>query len=223
MAIRQAAMALIGVAAFAASGCTRGPDGRSDAAPPSGAAAAEADGKPLAIAQVKSKGALMVVSSPVFPDGGQIPEVYTGYGKGFSPPVMWTPVQGAKSYVVVVEDPDSPGSAPFVHWLVYDIPMTITALDDPSQGGTLPDGARQGMSSAGSAVYSPLKPAAGDKAHRYHVEVFALDAAPQVSGTPDLAAMVRAMSGHVLADGETIGLFKAPAPAARGGADPAAG
>lgn len=211
MAIRPAAMALIGVAAFAASGCTRaGHDGGSGAAA-SAAAAPPPDGKPLALARVKSKGALMVVSSPVFPDGGQIPAVYTAYGKGFSPPVMWTPVQGAKSYVVLIEDPDAPGAAPFVHWIVYDIPMTVTALDDEAQGGTLPADARQGMSTAGSAAYSPLKPPAGDKPHHYYVEVFALDAAPQFSGTPDLGAVVRAMSGHVLADGQTVGLFKAPA------------
>jgi Raf kinase inhibitor-like YbhB/YbcL family protein len=215
MAIRQTAMALIGVAAFAASGCSQA--GR-DAAAPSSATG----GKPLAITQVKSKGALMVVSSPVFAEGGQIPDVYTGYGKGYSPPVMWTPVPGAKSYVVAVEDPDAPGPAPFVHWLVYDIPMTVTALDDPSQGGNLPAGARQGASSAGSPVYSALKPPVGDKAHRYHIEVFALDAAPQVSGTPDLAAMTRAMAGHVLADGETVGAYKASAPAPGGVADPAA-
>lgn len=209
MAIRQAALALLGVAAFAASGCTR--TGQDAAAGPSSGAVA---GKPLAITQVKSKGALMVVSSPVFAEGGQVPDIFTGYGKGYSPPVMWTPVQGAKSYVVIVQDPDAPGPAPFVHWLVYDIPMTVTALDDPSQGGVLPDGARQGMSSAGSAAYAPLKPPAGDRAHHYHVQVFALDAAPQLSGASDLAAVVRAMAGHVLADGETVGVYKAPAPGA---------
>lgn len=210
MAIRQAAMALLGLAAFAASGCTRAGQDAGSGAPPSSAAAA---GKPLAITRVKSKGALMVVSSPVFADGGPIPDIYTAYGKGFSPPVMWTPVQGAKSYVVVIEDPDAPRPAPFVHWIVYDIPMTVTALDDPSQGAVLPEGARQGMSTAGSAAYAPLKPPVGDKAHHYHVQVFALDAAPQLSGTPDLAQVVRAMAGHVLADGETVGVYQASAPA----------
>jgi Raf kinase inhibitor-like YbhB/YbcL family protein len=209
MAIRQTAMALIGAAVFAAGGCSQA--GRDAAAAPSSAAAA---GKPLAITQVKSKGALMVVSSPVFADGGPIPDIYTGYGKGVSPPVMWTPVSGAKSYVVVIEDPDSPGQAPFVHWVVYDIPLTVTALEDPSQGATLPDGVRQGTTSAGGAAYSALKPPVGDKTHHYHVEVFALDAAPQLAGAPDLAAVTRAMAGHVLADGETVGVYKAIAPTA---------
>jgi len=217
MAIRQAAMALFGVAAIAASGCTRaGQDAGAGAASSTAAA-----GKPLAITQVKSKGALMVVSSPVFADGGPIPDIYTAYGKGYSPPVMWTPVPGAKSYAVVIEDPDAPGRVPFVHWLVYDIPLTVTALDDPSQGGALPAGARQGTSSAGQVAYSALKPPVGDKAHRYHVEVFALDAPPQLSGTPDLASVVRAMAGHVLAAGETVGVYKAGPPSPGGVADPA--
>jgi Raf kinase inhibitor-like YbhB/YbcL family protein len=217
MAIRGGWVALLGLAALATWGCTR--SGNEGASAPSSALAA---GKPLAITMVKSRGGVMVVSSPVFADGGPVPDIYTAYGRGYPPPVMWTPVAGAKSYAVVVEDPDAPGQAPHVHWIVYDIPMTATALDDQSQGGTLPAGARQGRTTAGATAYEPLRPPASDRGHRYYVEVFALDTEPHPSNAADLAALERAMAGHVLADGETVGVYKASAPAPGGVADPAA-
>ncbi len=207
MATRMAGCALLGVFALAAAGCTGSGNQGGSGAPSSSAAAA---GKPLAISGMKPKGpAAMVVSSPVFALGGPIPDIYTAYGKGVSPPVMWTPVAGAKSYVVAIEDPDAPGAQPFVHWIVYDIPLTVTSLGDPSQGATLPPGAHEGRASSGTAAYAPPKPPAGDKAHRYFVEVFALDTTPQPTDTPDLSAMERAMAGHVLADGTTEGVYQA--------------
>jgi Raf kinase inhibitor-like YbhB/YbcL family protein len=206
MATTKAFTVLLGVVALAAAGCSRpGPQGGSGA-PPSSAVAA---GKPLAIIRAKPKGGGMVVSSPVFADGGPIPDIYTAYGKGYPPPVMWTPVTGAKSYVVAIEDPDAPGSQPYVHWILYNIPLTVTSLDDPSQGAALPAGVRQGRTTSGSAAYDPIRPPPG-KPHRYFVEVFALDTTPQPADTPDISAMVRAMAGHVLADGATVGVYQAP-------------
>jgi Raf kinase inhibitor-like YbhB/YbcL family protein len=121
---------------------------------------------------------------------------------------MWTPVSGAKSYAVVVEDPDAPGQQPYVHWVVWGIPLTATALDDQSQGGTLPAGAQQGTTASGARAYDPLKPPRGDKPHRYYVEVFALDVTPQLAAN-DLAGLEQAMAGHVLASGETMGAYQA--------------
>jgi Raf kinase inhibitor-like YbhB/YbcL family protein len=203
---RQAGVALIGagVVALSAYGCTRSAADGGSGAPPSSALAAS---KPLAITRVKSKGAVMVVSSQVFSDGGQIPDVYTAFGRGVTPPVMWTPVPGAKSYAVVVEDPDAPSATPYVHWVVYDIPPTVTALDDGAQGGALPAGVKQGRTSAGGSAWDPPRPPAGDKPHHYYVEVFALDTAPQQAG--DLTELERAMAGHVLAEGETVGVYQA--------------
>lgn len=216
MAIRRRWMVLLGLAALTAWGC-----GRTSSDGTSAPSSAIAAGKPLAITMVKSNGGTMVVSSPVFADGGPIPDIYTAFGKGFPPPVMWTPVSGAKSYAVVMEDPDAPGHAPHVHWIVYNIPMTATALEDQSQGGALPAGAKQGRTTSGVVGYAPPKPPVGDKGHRYFVQVFALDTEPQLSGVPDLGALERAMSGHVLAAGETIGMYQA-SPPQPGVADPAA-
>lgn len=200
--------AALAVTAFAlmAAGCSR-QDANDVAAP----YAATLSSKPLAFNRVKSKGGAIVVSSPSFADGGPVPDIYTAYGAGSPPPVMWTPVANAKSYAVVIEDPDAPGPTPYVHWIVYQAPTTVSSLDDQSQGGTLPPGALQGRSSAGSAAYAPFHPPVGDKPHHYYLEVFALDGPLSVPAAPDLAALEKAMTGHVLASGETVGLYMAPA------------
>jgi Raf kinase inhibitor-like YbhB/YbcL family protein len=199
------------LAALALGACT--PHDDSAGAPASSTVAA----KPLALSRIKSKGGVIVVSSTAFADGGPIPDIYTAYGQGASPPVMWTPVVGAKSYAVLIEDPDAPGPVPQLHWLVYDVPLTATSLDDASQGGALPAGAQVGRDSAGTNAYAPLRPPIGDRPHHYYFEVFALDAPPAIPAGADLASLEHAMAGHVLASGETVGVY-APPPA---GAPPA--
>src|SRR5690606_31857587 len=68
------------------------------------------------------------LTSPVFEDGGAIPKKYTRDGQNVSPPLKWKdPPKDAKSFVLVVEDPDAPRGT-FRHWAVYDIPTVVTEL-----------------------------------------------------------------------------------------------
>ena len=48
------------------------------------------------------------VSSPDFDAGAAIPARHTDYGEGRSPALQWKAVGGARSYAVLVEDPDAP-------------------------------------------------------------------------------------------------------------------
>jgi Raf kinase inhibitor-like YbhB/YbcL family protein len=200
MSVAKQAVLILACAALAA-GCqkheAKGGGGQPAAAAPD--KATNPTGKPLAINRVKSTGAPMQVSSTAFAQGGEIPEVYTGAGTGATPPLLWNAVEGAKGYVVVVEDPDAPGRQPFVHWIV-GVPGTVTTIDDGSAGGKLP---------AGAVGWSPPKPPAGAR-HNYHFQVFALNAAPNLPAGADLAAVESAVSGKVIGAGETVGVFAMP-------------
>ncbi len=56
------------------------------------------------------------VDSPAFPDGGDIPLRYTGYGENISPPLSWSePPEGTRSFAITEEDPDAASEKPFVH------------------------------------------------------------------------------------------------------------
>jgi Raf kinase inhibitor-like YbhB/YbcL family protein len=159
------------------------------------------------------------VNSGVFGDGDEIPPEFSDYDDGASFPLAWSegPV-GTRSYAVLVEDPDvQRAPAPFVHWVVWNIPMHAHHLSRavPSRD-TLEDpaGARQGATSVGNIGYFGPRPPAGDAAHHYHVQVFALDRLlelPEGAGRDDFVA---AIGGHVLASGELVGTFER-APSAR--------
>jgi hypothetical protein len=65
----------------------------------------------------------MTLNSPVFKQNGQIPSKYTCEGEDLSPPLAWEGVpDGAKSLVLIIDDPDAPDrKAPttvWVHWVV---------------------------------------------------------------------------------------------------------
>ena len=69
----------------------------------------------------------MTLSSPAFQQNGHIPSKYTCEGEDVSPPLAWEGVpDGAKSLVLIIDDPDAPDpKAPkmiWVHWVVYNIP-----------------------------------------------------------------------------------------------------
>ena len=51
----------------------------------------------------------MVLSSSAFAHNGSIPKLYTCQGEDVSPPLAWGNVPaGAKSLVLIVDDPDAP-------------------------------------------------------------------------------------------------------------------
>ena len=63
-----------------------------------------------------------------FAEGGWIPELHSCKGADLSPSLEWSGEPGdARSFALVVEDPDAP-SGTFCHWLLYDIPPHVHNL-----------------------------------------------------------------------------------------------
>jgi Raf kinase inhibitor-like YbhB/YbcL family protein len=163
-----------------------------------------------------NKSAKLDVTSSAFDDNGRIPERYSAYDQNFSPAIGWSKgPDGVKSYVLLMEDPDASTATPFVHWIAYNIPADVTRLDEGVPGTdalTKPEGARQGVNSRGSVGYfGPKPPADGD--HHYHFQVFALDTTLDLKPGAGRKEVLDAMRGHVLAQGERVGLFRKPASA----------
>ena len=63
-----------------------------------------------------------------------------------------------------------PDADEFVHWIVYGIPGTITAVDAAS----LPPGAKEGMNGFGRTGYGGPCPPRTDRAHTYLFTVYSL-------------------------------------------------
>ena len=82
--------------------------------------------------------------------GSALPDAFTCIGIMRSPEVSWDGIPpGAKSLVLIMDDPDAPAGT-YTHWIVYNIPPEPGMLSTGQPDVTvLPDGARQGNSSAG--------------------------------------------------------------------------
>jgi Raf kinase inhibitor-like YbhB/YbcL family protein len=153
-------------------------------------------------------GAPLHVSSAAFPPGGHIPVRYTAEGRRTSPPLIWSDVPAqTKSFVVMVEDPDAPTPLPFVYWVVYGLSKLRRELPE-GIAGIGGDDVLQGRNSAFRAGYAGLAPPRGDRPHRYHFQVFALDTMPSLRPGLGHWKVLHAMKGHVCGFGELVAMYR---------------
>jgi Raf kinase inhibitor-like YbhB/YbcL family protein len=149
----------------------------------------------------------MTVTSAAFREGGMIPGKYTCDGPDLSPPVAWSPApEGTKSIALIFDDPDAPMGT-WVHWVVYNLPTDSTGLPEgikPSEN--IEGGGRQGVNDFRKTGYGGPCPPGGT--HRYFFKVYALDATLDLAGKVTKARLLKAMEGHILAEGQVMGRYK---------------
>jgi Raf kinase inhibitor-like YbhB/YbcL family protein len=153
------------------------------------------------------------VSSSAFRNGGEIPFRYTDLGEKISPPLEIGKLpDGTRSVVILIEDPDAAMPKPFDHWVLYDLPPAYAMKlreGVPSNPKLLGLGdALQGANDYGSVGYFGPHPPKEHDAHRYYVQVFAIDS--RTLGLPPGAKkeqVVEAMQGKVIATGTLMGRF----------------
>ena len=143
-----------------------------------------------------------MISSPAFANGDPIPVKYTCKGADISPPLSWQPQEGAQSFALIVDDPDAPMGV-FTHWVIYNLPPDLTGLPE----AVPPDAYSQGRNSFGRVGYNGPCPPPG-KVHRYNFTLLALDLSPSLPAGLDKAALLKAVSGHVLAQSVWMGTFQ---------------
>jgi hypothetical protein len=110
----------------------------------------------------------------------QVANLFGCKGGNVSPEIKWSGAPaGTKSYAVTIYDPDAPTGSGFWHWVVFNIPATVTELPknagDP-KANLMPPGAVQSRTDFGIPSYGGPCPPPGDKPHRYHLTVYAVDA-----------------------------------------------
>ena len=172
----------------------------------------------------------------------------SGHGDNISPQVNWSAgPEGTLSYALIMQDPDVPTDfadagkkdkeiparqprQPFYHWVLADIPATLTSLPEGAESqGVEKDKFKAAKGKYGirgrndytkfmkddkkmAGIYlgydGPCPPWNDARPHRYIFTLYALDTAtlvlPENFTGPDL---VRAMQNHILAQARSQGMY----------------
>lgn len=154
----------------------------------------------------------ITIKSPSFDHGQPIPKRNTGDGADVSPLLRWSGVPDAtKELALICDDPDAPTPQPWVHWVLYKIPAGTTGLPEQifkSAKLDIPVGAYQGANSWNAIGYGGPAPPPGHGTHHYHFKLYALDTTLDVPEGIDKTALLKAMEGHVITEGELIGTYE---------------
>jgi Raf kinase inhibitor-like YbhB/YbcL family protein len=148
------------------------------------------------------------LTSPAFGDGQPVPPRYTQDGQNLSPPLEWSdPPPQAKSFVLVVEDPDAP-SGTFRHWGLYNIGRGRDRLPEGVGHGVPTEDLGTAVNDFGHPHYDGPAPPQGDKPHRYVFRLAAVDV-DGISQAPNLsvAEAWEAAQAHILAQAELTGVY----------------
>jgi Raf kinase inhibitor-like YbhB/YbcL family protein len=111
--------------------------------------------------------------------------IFGAGGQDTSPDLAWSGFpEETQSFIVTMYDPDPPTPSGFWHWMVINVPASVTSLPAGAGDGdeSLPDGATHLANDAGLRRYLGAAPPPGDP-DRYFVVVSALDVAD--AGLPD--------------------------------------
>jgi Raf kinase inhibitor-like YbhB/YbcL family protein len=173
----------------------------------------------------------MILTSPAFQDYGPIDRKFTCDGVArdnphISPPLAWSDLpDNARSLVLIVEDEDAtdgydvPLSAPWVHWVLYNIPTSATLPEGVGlpEREPLPAGTLEGLNGREQTGYrGPCPP---QDRHHYFFRLLALNGTLSGLNRPSKNALlnrIRYMGTQgpirVIAHYDLVGTYDGPPP-----------
>jgi Raf kinase inhibitor-like YbhB/YbcL family protein len=141
----------------------------------------------------------LLITSSAFKTMKSIPSRYTCEGKDINPPLDIEGIpEKAHSLVLIVDDPDAPGKT-WVHWLVWNIPITHHIKEESVPG-------EQGWNDFKRMTWGGPCPPSG--VHRYFFKVYALDSLLKLPSKTTKHDLEQTMGDHILAYGELVGLYQ---------------
>lgn len=151
----------------------------------------------------------MRITSPAFEAGAAIPIRHSCEGEDISPPLAFdVDIAGVGSLALIVDDPDAPRARPWVHWVLYNIPPSTTALPEGANAAVL--GARVGTNDWQRTGWGGPCPPSGE--HRYLFTLYAIDQMLPALGQPTRTKLMRAMAEHVLGSAQLVGTYRLARP-----------
>jgi Raf kinase inhibitor-like YbhB/YbcL family protein len=149
------------------------------------------------------------VSSSSFSNGATIPVRFALCGTGagnVSPALSWTNVpSGAQTFAIVVDDPTANN---FTHWVLFNIPVSVTSVSEGSSVGTAgKNDFPQGYQGARAYGYDGPCPPSGS--HTYNFTVYALStSAISVAPGESRATVQNAFTPFVISSARISGVYQ---------------
>lgn len=149
----------------------------------------------------------MQLTSSAFQQARSIPIKFTCDGANVSPGFAWKDAPAnTKSFALIMHDPDAPRAGGYTHWVLYNIPATVTELlpNLPQEEQTAGCGV-QGKNDSGKIGYVGPCPPTGT--HRYVVRLYALDVELHLAPGASHQELQQTMHGHILSQAELTGTY----------------
>ncbi len=148
----------------------------------------------------------MKLSSSAFQERGNIPKNYTGEGDDLSPALSWSKApEGTESFALFCHDPDAPlvtpGNYGFVHWVLYNIPASVTQLTEGEESYT------SGANNFGNNGYGGPMPPEGHGLHHYFFWILALDCVSDLEPGLSLEELLRVIEPNVIGMNRLVGTY----------------
>jgi hypothetical protein len=144
------------------------------------------------------------LDSPAFAEGATIPVDFSCDGQDKSPELRWSDAPAkTRSFALIMDDPDAPGGT-FTHWVLFDIPPSISQLAEDDQAIGV-----NGQNGFGRNGYGGPCPPQGRGAHRYFFKLYALDVdSLKIKTGASRSEVEAAVKGHVIGQAQLMGLFE---------------
>jgi len=150
----------------------------------------------------------MQLTSNAFTQDGLIPAKFTGEGANISPSLSWRNApENAKAFAIICHDPDAPlvtsnGTYGFVHWVLYNIPGSVTSLDEGTKQHT------SGKNDFGKTGYNGPMPPNGHGAHSYYFWVLALKESVKLEEGLTLWQLLAKIEPQLIGMNRLVGRYK---------------
>ena len=149
----------------------------------------------------------LLMETDAFPDGGIVPQKFTGRG-GVQPAFKFSNAPaGTVAYAIIFHDIDvslQNGTGDVLHWIAWNIPASANGIPE----GKLPEGSVQGNNLTGQPAYMGPGAPAGPRYHHYVFELYALNANLDLPATASRDDVLKALQGKVVAKAAYVGRFR---------------